>query len=983
MSIDPYQTDHLSNSNNTSHQLQSELHHHDEESSNDEDDAEAIADALLGRRVNPRLLIGRLNSLENSLSDHRGKEDESINVSDRSSESTIQRATGPSSDGSNLIDSRLSAPLLNRVSYPAERSVDTEQRNLPSIQEAIESHFLPDCARSEPKVALRKNERIQPTTNGLSLAQQSFSLPADGRSKIMESVDHVNNHQQAFELEEKRSRALNPSPLSPDLVKGGRKMSPDTYGGAESCSEGLDEAAPQDECLSLSRRIRFHYKPSEKKLLLETSSTTAENSQLISRLGDQPEVSRAISPSNSSLSPHAPNALRSRLEFPDPASWDDAACHFGRSLLERTETNPSANSITSFRNESTSENGFRRKRSDSNSFDRELSFRPRVDRRRPVDAHYPSRRHNRSRSRSPQRRSAGMSPPSNVRVWGRRSLSPHRRFNHRHGSPFNHPRSNISDWSRPPRRVTPLEGSGKRLQDMHNVCSPPPVNFREYRQNGYLRDASMPPYKQKATRNQSAKYKQTGYLSNRQNATRNACTEIDIQAGSADRDVTLSSQLSADNSEDRVSVLVTNFPSSRLSLSPQDVYKHLVQSADVDGPTPNLPSELTLYRFAGTDRVCGELKFKTRNCARKFSERKYQQWPAEWCDGEIRAPDSHEKLEFTVVESDRTPWPSERISYRPNIRRESDENLAVAKEIGPPTPTSFQSQIVSSSSPANEALNSLGHIPILSDSNPQRSVKKDSSENLNFPGLQREEDLTGVLLTELEACIKVSVLQSHFVAPTRPRHFRMFELMRVSCGMLVPETSLVSKGCNSHNACLIELKDNTTAKIFCRSLEDHKPFHPMRISLVNPRNVVFDPPASIIGGQADQIFNPRLRVHPERKGLILENNKQVRNSSLPLRSPTNLAEKQFNQSAIEHSLPPLLSKQNCMAGFGPETGGEDYQNISPFSHESALTLKPCTETQFAENVAQEFRGDRPMSEIPLNRAEQLRQALLARRSGQQ
>ncbi|KAI8450288.1 hypothetical protein BY996DRAFT_6551230 [Phakopsora pachyrhizi] len=73
---------------------------------------------------------------------------------------------------------------------------------------------------------------------------------------------------------------------------------------------------------------------------------------------------------------------------------------------------------------------------------------------------------------------------------------------------------------------------------------------------------------------------------------------------------------------------------------------------------PNLPSELTLYRFTGTDCVCGELKFKTRNCACKFSERKYQQWPAEWCDGEIRAPDSHEKLEFTVVESDRTPWPS-------------------------------------------------------------------------------------------------------------------------------------------------------------------------------------------------------------------------------------------------------------------------------------------------------------------------------------
>ncbi|CAH7672845.1 hypothetical protein PPACK8108_LOCUS7691 [Phakopsora pachyrhizi] len=86
---------------------------------------------------------------------------------------------------------------------------------------------------------------------------------------------------------------------------------------------------------------------------------------------------------------------------------------------------------------------------------------------------------------------------------------------------------------------------------------------------------------------------------------------------------------------------------------------------------PNLPSELTLYRFTGTDCVCGELKFKTRNCACKFSERKYQQWPAEWCDGEIRAPDSHEKLEFTVVESDRTPWPSERISYKSKI------NLAV------------------------------------------------------------------------------------------------------------------------------------------------------------------------------------------------------------------------------------------------------------------------------------------------------------------
>ncbi|KAA1085049.1 hypothetical protein PGT21_000719 [Puccinia graminis f. sp. tritici] len=137
------------------------------------------------------------------------------------------------------------------------------------------------------------------------------------------------------------------------------------------------------------------------------------------------------------------------------------------------------------------------------------------------------------------------------------------------------------------------------------------------------------------------------------------------------------------------------------------------------------------------------------------------------------------------------------------------------------------------------------------------SIPKDSKDQMN-----------GVLLSKMLPSITLSVLQSHFLIPNRPRDFRIFEPIQISYGPFFSphpvdqmiSSSSSSSSSNNHNpfnhqleiGCLISFSDPNTAAHFCRVLELNSPFHPLQVRVVDPAHIQFLPSASTISNPPKQ-----------------------------------------------------------------------------------------------------------------------------------
>ncbi|WAR57633.1 hypothetical protein PtB15_8B685 [Puccinia triticina] len=128
-----------------------------------------------------------------------------------------------------------------------------------------------------------------------------------------------------------------------------------------------------------------------------------------------------------------------------------------------------------------------------------------------------------------------------------------------------------------------------------------------------------------------------------------------------------------------------------------------------------------------------------------------------------------------------------------------------------------------------------------------------------------KERTNGVLLSKMLPSITLSVLQSHFLIPNRPRDFRIFEPLQICYGPFfnpAPLDQSISSTTGSQAdlslshqlemGCLISFSDPNTAAHFCRVLELNSPFHPLHIRLVDPAHIQFLPSASTISNPPKQ-----------------------------------------------------------------------------------------------------------------------------------
>lgn len=137
-----------------------------------------------------------------------------------------------------------------------------------------------------------------------------------------------------------------------------------------------------------------------------------------------------------------------------------------------------------------------------------------------------------------------------------------------------------------------------------------------------------------------------------------------------------------------------------------------------------------------------------------------------------------------------------------------------------------------------------------------------SSEEMKQEARDRRNS---VLLSKLKPSISFSVLQSHFLIPNRPRHFRIFEPIQISYGPfhnLITDRwihSSVDRAThyghqNPHLdvGCLISFTELQTASHFLKVLKENPPFEPMEPVLVDPTTIQFDASASIISNLPKQ-----------------------------------------------------------------------------------------------------------------------------------
>lgn len=361
------------------------------------------------------------------------------------------------------------------------------------------------------------------------------------------------------------------------------------------------------------------------------------------RIAETPTITSAPpAPSHPSVSQLASGGLRDRLSFLTSASTGPS---MNKSLLERTipiptpppvlqlvPRSPAPTPTSDLRNSS-------RPAHHRSATDRGLSPRSSVDWRRTSYSSHPKRRVD-SRSRSPVgRRGRGSPPPFSAGSRGRSPHSPRHRYARtrysRSPPMWDHRRS-------PPRGP---RGYRRPLSPPRSVSSQ-----RRSSQLSPVLQAGIPCRSREPCRlDVSSSHPISPANITTQDPSR---TDRKIIHAFDNASLRIAPSIKQPN---HVSILVSNLPSNP-KLTPRDVYMHITRSSRHIDLCP--PYELTLYRFAGTARVCGELSFHSEEAARAYEKTADRHWKLEWASlSERPTSESIPHLEFIVVDRDRTPWP--------------------------------------------------------------------------------------------------------------------------------------------------------------------------------------------------------------------------------------------------------------------------------------------------------------------------------------
>ncbi|KAI7949550.1 hypothetical protein MJO28_008371 [Puccinia striiformis f. sp. tritici] len=121
----------------------------------------------------------------------------------------------------------------------------------------------------------------------------------------------------------------------------------------------------------------------------------------------------------------------------------------------------------------------------------------------------------------------------------------------------------------------------------------------------------------------------------------------------------------------------------------------------------------------------------------------------------------------------------------------------------------------------------------------------------NYNNEDKEKDrMNGILLTKMLPSINLSVLQSHFMMPNRPRDFRIFDPVSISYGPFFHlnnnDAQVIEIGC------LILFHHQYVAYNFERVLNLNSPFLPVQTRLVDPAQIQFLPSATTINNPPKQ-----------------------------------------------------------------------------------------------------------------------------------
>lgn len=135
--------------------------------------------------------------------------------------------------------------------------------------------------------------------------------------------------------------------------------------------------------------------------------------------------------------------------------------------------------------------------------------------------------------------------------------------------------------------------------------------------------------------------------------------------------------------------------------------------------------------------------------------------------------------------------------------------------------------------------------------------ERDNDSTMSRMMMMERKKKKGVLLCKMLPSINLSVLQSHFLIPNRPRDFRIFEPRQISYGPFLSTNNTAPDHQNNNNhhknaldqleiGCLISFSDASTAAHFSRVLHLNSPFHPLQVQLVDPADIQFLPSATTI-----------------------------------------------------------------------------------------------------------------------------------------
>ncbi|KAG0143991.1 hypothetical protein CROQUDRAFT_660522 [Cronartium quercuum f. sp. fusiforme G11] len=654
--------------------------------SSDDDDSEAIADALLGRTRNSGLLLGRMKPVRKvGQAGQAHKEDGEVSDEDvgkaQNAQQKIVKADGEDQDALSR-----KASLLSRMAHDAHLSGGPQDKMSGQHQRGKSPPYVSLLERLPPSTAPRGH--LHPNADRRVLNERtrnSFSAQAN---------DHLDRHREPENMFGDQSSTSHKPPLQssqaprPDSRSstvphslfpvhesndhGYRKEDgidglissimhkPD--GSPDECSHPHHRQTkedsrftvlthpPQPKPPSLSHRLESHQNAI--KLADQEGRSMVENKQgqngLLARIGEQ--SIRSGTPAreaNTIPSVPAPAGLRDRLGL--SLTSTSSTIPTSKSLLERTipkpihpaplqlgRRSPDTASTSEFRHSSRYEDH-------KPNIDRGLSPRPSADWRRTSNAMHLKRRY-RSRSRSPGGRRGRYSPPPlSASSRGRSPLSPRYRYSR-------------SRYSRSPplyeRRRSPPRGprNYRRL--------PSPAHSTSSRR----RDSQLSPRSHISAMPHSARehhhHYQRDLSSSQPTPTLPAPVESERPKAEAKQRALTPPSLRGPPTitpPKNVSILISNLPSS-LELKPLDVFHHLTETLYPNDRAPGVPYELTLYRFAGTSRMCGELRFHSEADARSFEKRARKNWKDEWGDTEAR-------FEFVVVDRDRTPWPGYSVTY--------------------------------------------------------------------------------------------------------------------------------------------------------------------------------------------------------------------------------------------------------------------------------------------------------------------------------